>query len=333
MAATLCLALPAVVFAQKENKEKDKSKDAQVIVITRKGDIDNKTVVEIKGDKVTVNGKEVNNDKSGDVSVNVHRYKDIENVSPRVMARVPGGFNFNMDNDNISLFSEDANRAMLGVVTDSDDKGARITQVSKESAAEKAGLKKDDIITKIDNKAVKDAGDVADVVHDHKPGDKINITILRDGKEQKVTAELGKWKGVRVQAFRNGSDQFRMTPEMWQRTPAPPNAPRVMPFEFKDFNIYSDSRPKIGMSVQDSEEGKGVKVIDVDDDSNAAKAGIKEDDIITSVNGQEVNSTDEITRIVRENRDKNSLSIKLLRKGKQQTVEVRMPRKIKTADL
>lgn len=329
MVAALCMTAPAVTFAQKENKDKDKTKDAQVIVITREGNIDDKAVVEIKGDKVTVNGKEVN-DKDGDISVNVHRYKDIESVSPRVMARIPGAFNFNMDNNNISLFAEDENRAMLGVVTDSDDKGARITQVSKESAAEKAGLKKDDIITKIDDKAVKDADDVADIVHDHKPGDKINITILRDGKEQTLTAELGKWKGI--QAFRTGPNQFRMAPEVWREAPTLPSVPRVMPFDFRG-NIYADSRPKLGLSVQDSEDGKGVKVIDVDGDSNADKAGIQEDDIITSVNGQEVNSTDEITRIVRENRDKNSLSVKLLRNGKQKTVEIKVPKRLKTADL
>jgi serine protease Do len=41
------------------------------------------------------------------------------------------------------------NRALLGVVSEKNDNGAKITSVTKESAAEKAGLKKDDIITKV----------------------------------------------------------------------------------------------------------------------------------------------------------------------------------------
>ena len=91
--------------------------------------------------------------------------------------------------------------------------------------------------------------------------------------------------------------------------------------------------PKLGLSVQDTEDGKGVKVLDVDDDGNAAKAGIKENDVITRVNEEEVNSADEISRLVRTNRDKPSLRLQVLRNGKSQTIEVKVPRKLKTADL
>ena len=339
LAGTLLLTVPAAVFAQKEKDDKIKSKDGQVIVITRKGNTDDKTIVEVQGDKVKINGKDAADVKDADVSVKVRKFRDMDNLSPMAMTRIPGAgtWNFNMNDDGVSLFGEDANRAMLGVVTDSDDKGAKITQVSKESAAEKAGLQKGDIITHIDNKSVKDASDVADIVHDHKPGDKVTITVLRDGKEQKVTAELGKWKGVRVQAFRNAPGEFNLiAPEIWDAAPpTPPVAPRTMPFRFRDNeNVYiSGGQPKLGLSVQDNEDGKGVKVMDVDEDSNAGKAGIKEDDVITSVNGEEVNGTDDITRIVRTNRDKSTLSFKVLRNGKTQTVDVRVPKKIKTADL
>ena len=91
--------------------------------------------------------------------------------------------------------------------------------------------------------------------------------------------------------------------------------------------------PKLGLSVQDTDDGKGVKVIEVDEESNSAKAGIKEDDVIISVNDKEVNSTDEISKIVKDSKEKNSIMLKLIRGGKTQNIEVKMPRKIKTADL
>jgi serine protease Do len=94
-----------------------------------------------------------------------------------------------------------------------------------------------------------------------------------------------------------------------------------------------DNRPKLGLSVQDTEDGKGVKVIDVDDEGNANKAGVKQDDVITSINDKEVNSADEVAKIVRENKDKPSIMLKLKRNGKAQNIEVKMPRKLKTADL
>ena len=71
----------------------------------------------------------------------------------------------------------------------------------------------------------------------------------------------------------------------------------------------------------------------MDEDGNAAKAGIKEDDVITEVDGKAVNSADEIAKLIKESKDKVSVKIKLLRKGKIETVEVKIPRKLKTADL
>jgi serine protease Do len=95
----------------------------------------------------------------------------------------------------------------------------------------------------------------------------------------------------------------------------------------------SGGSPKLGLSVQDTDDGKGVKVIEVDEESNAAKAGIKENDVITEVEGKSTNSVDEISRIIRESKEKTSVMIKLQRSGKTHNIEVKMPRKIKSADL
>lgn len=232
-------------------------------------------------------------------------------------------WNFNMDNDAISLFDEDENRAMLGVVTEGDDKGAEIQSVSKESAAEKAGLKKGDIITKIGDKAIESTDDVTDAIHSHKPGDKVAITYLRDGKEQKATAELGKWKGIRAIT----------APRVWSQGVTPPSID-IAPFENFGGSYVFSGRPKLGLSIQDTDDGKGVKVLDVDEESNAAKAGLKEGDVILSIDDKEVKGTDDVTRTIRTaDRDKYTFNFKIQRDGKTQTVEVKMPRKLKTADL
>jgi serine protease Do len=108
----------------------------------------------------------------------------------------------------------------------------------------------------------------------------------------------------------------------------------VMPKGFKSPAFaWSGNSPKLGLSVQDTDDGKGVKVIDVDDESNAAKAGIKEDDIITQVDDKIINGVDEIAKLLREKKDNPTVRLQLTRSGKAQTIEVKMPRKIKTADL
>ncbi|MEI2740513.1 MAG: PDZ domain-containing protein [Chitinophagaceae bacterium] len=60
------------------------------------------------------------------------------------------------------MFTEDANRAMLGVTTEKVDEGAesKLT-VTKESAAEKIGLKEGDIITKVDDKKIENPDDLS----------------------------------------------------------------------------------------------------------------------------------------------------------------------------
>jgi serine protease Do len=319
--------LTVPVFAQDKN-DKDKAKDKgemQQIIITRKGNVNGKTVVEINGDKVLVDGKEIKGE-DGDVTVRTHKIRDAVALRGRMAA--PGGFNFNFDFDGhngMDLFREDENRAMLGIMTDDDDKGAKITSVTKESAAEKAGLKEDDIITKIDDSKVDDPEDVSTIIRKHKPGDKVSITYLRGGKEQKATAELNKWKGIAL----NG-DNFRV----FGRTPGAPGVPEIPNLPGGPLRIrVAGGAPRLGMSVQDTEDGKGVKVVEIDEDGNAAKAGLKEDDVITTINDKEVNNADEIAREVRESRDKASVKLKVLRAGKTQNIEVKIPRKLKTADL
>ena len=311
-AAAGVVLLTVPVFAQKDkDKEKDKeAKERQTIVINRTGDSDEETVIRIKGDKVTVNGKDAKESK--DVNVNVHKYKDFSALSPS-MAH---GGNWNMVNHdgNFSIFSEDANRAMLGVVTDEHEKGAAITSITKESAAEKAGLQKGDVITKIGDKKIADSDDVSAVVRSHKPGDKVTVTFLRDGKEQKATAELSKWKGVSV------------------NTDAITSLPRISQAPRSGTTFYSSSKPKMGISIQDTDDGKGVKVLEVENEGAAAKAGLKKDDVITHVDDNEVNSTDEVKRATSRSSQYN-YNFKVLRNGKAQTVEVKLQRPLKKADL
>ena len=54
------------------------------------------------------------------------------------------------------------------------------------------------MITKVDDKKIEDPDGLTEAIKSHKPGDKVTVTILRDDKEQKVSAELGKFKGMNV---------------------------------------------------------------------------------------------------------------------------------------
>lgn len=332
------LSIPSVAQDAKEKeKEKDKKSDVEQIIITKKGDDKEKVVIEIQGDKITVNGKPVEDLKDDDIKVLRNKFKSFDGLRSYAdgmraytLPRGQGNnFNFNFDDhDGMSFFSTmDEKRAMLGVVTEKTDKGAKVNEVTEKSAAEKAGIKKGDIITKVGDKKIVDPDELSEAIRKNKPGDKVSITLLRDNKEQKLNAELGKWSGFGALSVAPRMPNMDILRETMPRIQGVPRTPNGLTYS------WSGNSPKLGLSVQDTDDGKGVKVIEVDEESNAAKAGVKENDIITHFNDKEVNGADEVAKMVRENKDKISIQLKIKRDGKVQNIEVKMPRKLKTADL
>ncbi len=69
-------------------------------------------------------------------------------------------------------------------------KGVLITQVIEDSAAEKAGVKRDDIVVELDGQVVDNANVFRNRVAMHKPGTKVEIVVLREGKRRTITATL-----------------------------------------------------------------------------------------------------------------------------------------------
>jgi serine protease Do len=312
------------------DNKKNKMKEYDEIVIKRKDvDKDTKVTIEIKDDEVLVDGKPIDQFENEDLSVKkrgANRYR--MNVPPSPF-RLEGGWSF--DDNDMDLFDEGSGRAFLGVTTEGSSGGAKIISISENSAAAKAGLKKDDVITKINDKEVFDHEQLSDIIASFNPDDKVTITYKRDGKERKTTATLGKRSARRIIARAPRAPREPMAP----MPPIPGEPPMVFNFDgdYGDIFQYRNARPRLGLKVQDTEDGKGVKVLDVDEGSAADKAGIKENDIITSFEGKDVNSATDLAKASREAKDKNSLKVQLNRNGKSQTIDVKVPKKLGTANL
>ena len=111
-------------------------------------------------------------------------------------------------------------RAVLGITMGSVDKkiademklssvsGVFINEVLKGSAADKAGLKKDDVIIAIDGQKITDASSVQAKVSSYHPGDKAVITFIREGKQQEVTVEFQAAAQPNGQEGQDGSIAF-----------------------------------------------------------------------------------------------------------------------------
>ena len=140
-----------------------------------------------------------------------------------------------------------------------------ITAVTGEGPAEKAGIKVDDVITKVDGKAVADRTEYQAALAGKQAGDKVKLTITRgkESKEIEVTLAQRPATGGGGRGAGGGGAAAQAQPAAGANTlPLPGFVPEL--------------------------GGEGVRVGTVTKDGPADKAGIKPGDVVTAVNGREV---------------------------------------------
>lgn len=333
--------------------EKDR-KETQEIIIRKKGDKDTKITVEIKGDNITVNGKPLKEFKDGDITINKrdikifdgkHNYAFTPGEDMELLFDGPFTGNMNFDTKP---------RAFLGVTTNgnSDDekeanRGAEVTNVSKGSAAEKAGLKEGDIITKVNDKKVEDPSDLSEAIGSYKPKEEVTVYYKRDGKDMSAKAVLGETKSQPAMAYSFTRPGGQVRSFSMPRVNVNPKIETVPGLQWNedmnDFNRYKEAevfnsfsfprQQKLGLKIQDTEDGTGVMVLDADKDSPAEKAGLKKDDVVTEIDGKKITNTDDAREQLHDIAEKYAYTIKAKRNGKEMSFDIKIPKKLKTANL
>ena len=247
---------------------------------------------------------------------------ELRNVIPEKIRMQLLDFNpdFMMQRPRPGIINE--NKALLGVVFEKNDKGALIKEVMKGTPAEKAGLKADDIITAINGVAISSAEDLSREVGKYMPDNKITITYLRNQKTENTTAILATNNGET-----NRNYQFKDTivfniDDMFKSFPPDKNEWAPKPRKLQ-----------LGVGIQDMENSKGVKITSVTENSPAALAGIKKDDVILSVNGTALTDINDLRRMLNDTKEGDKWKIEYERGNKKSSTEVVFPKKLKTADL
>ncbi len=219
------------------------------------------------------------------------------------------------------------NKAFLGVSTETSSEGALVVEVSPESPAAKAGLVEDDIITQVNKDLIKNQSDLYTAIGKYKEGEKVTIEYLRDGKKNKKEIVLAKNKmEARAEVFEFVPDNFNQDfNKNFRKGFALPNLPNLE-------EIYVNTKkPKLGISIEDLEEGNGVKITAVNEASPASKAGLKIGDIITSIDKHEVKEVNDIKWQYFD--AGQTLKFSIMRNKEVKMIEVKIPKKINSADL
>jgi serine protease Do len=185
--------------------------------------------------------------------------------------------------------------------------GVAIDEVSEDSPAAKAGLRKGDVVVEFDGERVRSVRQFSRLVSETPSGRTVPAAVMRDGQRVSVSITPregdGAWRLFDHDFRSDALDSLRhleITPPAVRARPAP--RPTPLPPSLESFVWRSGNR--LGITTQDLSSQlaeyfgtkEGVLVTSVDSDSAAAKAGVKAGDVITSVNGNTVESPSELRR-------------------------------------
>ncbi len=146
-------------------------------------------------------------------------------------------------------------------------RGAVVTLVQDDSGAKKAGLKEDDVIVAVDGRPVDDFQDLRNAVGLKRPGDEVELTVIRDGKTREIRATLGAYEQLaQARSVESSLGGARLGP-------------------------IPNDHPLAG-------EVDGVMVEAIEDGSVAAGAGLQRGDLITHINRRRVTSLEEAEAII-----------------------------------
>ncbi len=170
-------------------------------------------------------------------------------------------------------------------------KGVLVSQVQPDTPAMKAGLESGDIVTKIDGQATDSPRQLMNVIGERAPGNRVTLTVAREGATKTVQVKLGERPGAEELA------KSRTSPELGEALGL-----TVQP-------VTPELADQLGTG-----SASGVVVTDVAPDSAAAKAGIRPEDVILEAGRHSVSSGADLASRMKESKD--GLLVKVMRSGR-----------------
>jgi serine protease Do len=167
--------------------------------------------------------------------------------------------------------------------------GALVGQVVADSPAEKAGLKAGDVIIEYNGKEVSQMSMLPAMVANTNVGEKAKLVLIRDGKKQNITVEIGKLEDEEpvVAGTETGTS--------------------------KKLGItVQELTPKLAESLG-MEETQGLIITDINAGSAAAEAGIQRGDIILEINREKVESVAQYKKVLQAAQEKKTILLLIKR--------------------
>jgi serine protease Do len=229
--------------------------------------------------------------------------------------------------------------------------GVLIEDVSSGSPAEKAGIKKGDLVVEFDGERVRSVRQFMRLVQETPPGRRVAAALARDGQRVNVTVEPRESDPIRLLGNLNGARVLRdfgrdftyafpehpapPTPPPAPRSPGAPPAPPAPPVppDFQEFFWSSGSGLGITVTSLSSQLADyfgakhGVLVTAVQDNSAAQAAGFKAGDVVTALNGEDVSEPGDLRRRTGRLQDGDEFTAAVMRDKKPVTLKGKIERR------
>lgn len=160
-------------------------------------------------------------------------------------------------------------------------RGAIVTSVTAGGPAERAGIRRGDVITAVNNTPINDPNVLRNTVAGMAPGTNATVTLLRDGRDQNVSVALAELPARPRRDGEESSENGGTGNERYGLS--------LQPFT-------SDMASRYGLDPQD----QGLVVTRVDPSGSAANAGIRQGDLIQEVNRRPVRNVSDFTAAVQQ---------------------------------
>lgn len=198
-------------------------------------------------------------------------------------------------------------KGFLGVSDDDnndDDKAGVVVSITKNSAAEKAGLVDGDAILQLDDATISDFEDISDFMEYVKPGDKIKIVYEHEGNRKTTEATAGEQKAWDWNNWK--ADNLNLN------------------LNLKDLDInVREKEACLGVytGAVTLNDTRGAQISNFTDESAAREAQMKEGDLITTVNGQRIQGHNDLWNEIAKYKAGDKVSVDYLRDNKTYTIE------------
>ena len=185
--------------------------------------------------------------------------------------------------------------------------GVQVTHVTEKSPADKAGLLEDDVILYFNGKKIRRPEHLVDAVREVKPKTAVKVTLMRDSRRMDLDVTVGKYRSRYISSWGDDADHVTILA----------GGGAYLGVELHTLN--QDLASYFGV-----QEDGGALILEVEEDSPAADAGMKGGDIIVSIDGDEVMDPYDVRDILSDFEEGDEVEIGIMRQKQKQNLTVEL---------